>query len=199
MDDPTGFPDPPGNRPSWTLPETDRRATFVIGLVLVVVGAAFLVARQLDIDIGGVGWPLFVIVPGVLLFLMSFAIGGVPGSGLAVAGSIVTAVGLILAWQNETGLWATWAYAWALVAPGGAGLGLLAYGLLTRQSEFIAAGRWMALIGAALFAGFGLFFEGVIGLSGGRIVDFDTLLPIVLVVVGGALVLSGLIGRGRRA
>jgi hypothetical protein len=199
MYDSTELPDPPGDRPTWTPPATDRRATFAMGLVLVLVGAAFLVARQLDIDLGGIGWPLFVIVPGVLLFLMSFAIGGVPGSGLAVAGSIVTAVGLILAWQNETGLWATWAYAWALVAPGGAGLGLLAYGLLTSQSEFIAAGRWMAVIGAALFAGFGLFFEGVIGLSGGRIGDFDTLLPIVLVAVGGALVLSGLASRGRRA
>jgi len=41
-----------------------------------------------------------------------------------IPGSIITIAGLVLAVQNTFDLFATWAYAWALVAPGGVGLGI---------------------------------------------------------------------------
>lgn len=176
----------------------ERRATVAIGLLLIVLGAAFLVARQAGIDLGSVGWPLFVIVPGVVLFAIAFTVGGRRGSGFAIGGAITTVTGLVLAFQNATGLWATWAYAWALVAPTGAGLGLLLYGLFTRQADFVATGQRMMLVGLGLFIGLAIFFEGIIGLSGDRLIPFDTALPLLLVGIGGLLIVSSLIGRRRK-
>ena len=83
-----------------------------LGLILIVGGGALLVAQLMDVDFGRIGWPFFVIAPGVVLLLAGLASSG--GLGLAIAGSIVTMVGLILFFQNATGLYATWAYAWAL-------------------------------------------------------------------------------------
>ncbi len=114
------------------------------------------------------------------------------GSGFAVAGAIVTVTGVVLAVQNQTGLWSTWAYAWALVAPGGVGLGLLVYGALTRQRELALAGAWALLVGLALFLGFAFFFESVIGLSGGRIRNLDVVLAAALVVLGLVIVVFSL-------
>jgi hypothetical protein len=177
---------------------SERRVTVAIGLLLIVLGGSFLLARQAGFDLARFGWPLFVIVPGVVLFALAFAVGGRGGAGLAIGGGITTVTGIILAIQNAIGLWSTWAYAWALVAPGGAGLGLFLYGLLTGQSDFVAGGRGMVLVGLGLFVGFAIFFEGIIGLSGNRLIPFDTVLPVLLVAVGGLLVLFSVLGRRRR-
>ena len=168
----------------------------MLGLVLIVIGILFLVDRATDIDLADAGWPLFIIVPGVLLLGWGVTMTGREGAGLAVGGAITTIVGVILAVQNATGLWATWAYAWALVGPGGAGVGLLAYGLTHRDQEMIRNGLGSLGTGLALFFGFGLFFEGVIGLSGTPFLSTDVG-PIVLIAVGILIVAAGLV-RGRR-
>ena len=178
-------------------PSRDRRATVVLGLLLIGVGAVFLIGRQLDIQLVGVGWPLFVIGAGVALFVLALAAGGSGGAGLAVPAGIVTMTGLVLAVQNATGLWQTWAYAWALVAPGGVGIGLLTYGLLIGDRDLVRGGGTAALVGLGLFLGFGLFFEGVIGLSGVRIAGAETILSVGLIALGVVVVLVGFAGRSR--
>lgn len=177
----------------------ERRGMAAIGALLVVVGVAFLLARQLNVDLAELGWPLFVIVPGVILFAVALSTGGSAGAGLAVPAGIVTMTGIVLAVQNATGLWATWAYAWALVAPGGAGVGLLLYGLLTRQPDLVRGGATTTLVGLGLFVGFAFFFEAVIGLSGARLAGLDVLFAAALVLLGGAIVAASLLGGRRRA
>ena len=130
---------------------SSRRGGVVVGLVLIVIGGLFLAERQFGFQVGRFGWPLFVIVPGILLLAGSLAADVREGSGLAVAGGITTMVGLVLAVQNATGLWATWAYAWALVGPGGTGLGLTFYGLLRRQPDLVTSGVRSLGVGLALF------------------------------------------------
>ena len=175
-----------------------RRTSVVIGIVLIGLGAIFLAERALGLDLGRFGWPLFVIVPGLVLFAAGLSAGGREGSGLAVAGGIVTTVGLVLAVQNATDLWETWAYAWALVGPGGSGLGLTLYGLLRNRPEDLSNGLRMLGIGLALFVGFGLFFEGVIGLTGEPFLVGSDVLPVVLIGIGVA-VLAWTLLKGRRA
>jgi hypothetical protein len=163
----------------------------------VLLGLLFLAQRLFDFDLGQYGWPLFVIVPGVLIFLGSLAAPPREGEGLAIAGGITTMVGVVLAIQNATGLWATWAYAWALVAPGGVGLGLALYGLIRGRPDLVSAGARSLGAGLGLFVAFGLFFEGVIGLSGDPFLVGSDYLPIVLIGIGALLLLWGLF-RSRR-
>jgi hypothetical protein len=172
------------------MPAAERRGGVVLGIVLIALGALFLVERFTNLDLGQYGWPLFVIARA--------ATDVNAGTGLATAGGITTMVGLVLAVQNATGLWATWAYAWALVGPGGTGLGLFFYGLLRGRSDLVSAGARAFAVGLALFAGFGLFFEGVIGLSGEPFLVGSQVFPIVLIAAGGILVLVSLL-RGRQA
>jgi hypothetical protein len=174
-----------------------RRGTIVVGIVLILLGAVFLIENALNLDIGRFGWPLFVIVPGVILLGAGLAAGPREGPGMAIGGGIITTVGLILAVQNVTGLWATWAYAWALVGPGGTGLGLVAYGLARGDRGHLTNGLRSFGVGIALFAAFGLFFEGIIGLSGEPFLASSDVLPIVLIGLGVVLVGASLL-RGRR-
>ena len=177
---------------------TERRTTIAIGVLLIGIGVAFLVGRQVGIDWGGVGWPLFVIVPGLVLFVLALAVGGRGGSGLAVPAGIVTMAGIVLAVQSATNLWETWAYAWALVAPGGVGIGLLLYGLVTRQPDIATGGGWALLVGLGLFLGFGFFFESVIGLSGGRVAGIESLMAGGIVAIGVVIVVLSVAGRRRQ-
>jgi hypothetical protein len=170
----------------------------ILGAILVVLGLLFLAERVVGFDVGQYGWPLFVIVPGVLLFLSSFAAPPREGQGLAVAGAITTVVGLILAVQNVTDRYSTWAYAWALVAPGGSGLGMALYGFGRGMPELVREGLRSLGAGLGLFVAFGLFFEGVIGLSGEPFLVGSDVLPLALIGAGGLLLLWGLL-RSRRA
>ena len=175
---------------------TEGRGGVIAGLLLIGLGALFLLQRVVDIDLAAAGWPLFVIVPGVVLLGWGISKAGREGAALAVSGGITTVVGLILAVQNATGLWATWAYAWALVGPGGTGLGLLGHGLAHRDSGQVSAGLRSLGSGIALFAAFGLFFEGVIGLSGRPFLTSDVG-PFVLIALGAVVIVLAFY-RGRR-
>jgi hypothetical protein len=175
-----------------------HRGSLVGGLLLVVLGLAFLAAQVLELRIGAATWPLFVVGPGVALFVAAFAIGNRGAVGMAVPGAIITTVGLVLWFQEATGTYQTWAYAWALVAPTSVGLALLVFGLFLGDREMAGGGFRTMLVGLGLFLGFALFFEGVIGLSGPRIAGLDTILPIAVIGLGALLVIVGLFGRRDR-
>ena len=130
-------------------------------------------------------WPLALIVPGALLVLVAT----LPGRGraaLAVPGAIVTTLGLVLGLQELTGRYDTWAYAWALV-PAAIGLGRMLQGVLSHDPEQRRDGARLASIGAALFVGFGLFFEAIVfrGMAGSWLVRVVG--PVLLIVAGLAL------------
>jgi hypothetical protein len=117
-----------------------EHGTLVLGVLLIVLGCLFLAGEQFNINWDRYGWPVFVIVPGLVLLVLGLAIPGEAGLGLAIPGGIVTTVGLILALQNSTDTYASWAYAWALVAPGSVGVSLFLYGLLHRRLDLVDAG-----------------------------------------------------------
>ena len=176
-----------------------RRGGAIVGIALIVIGGLFLADQAFNVDIGRFGWPLFVVVPGVLMLVGSLTIKEREGSGLAMAGGIATVVGLILAVQNATGLWATWAYAWALVGPGGSGIGMLLFGLVRGYPDLVSNGLRTLGAGLGLFAAFGLFFEGIIGLSGDPFLIGSDVLPVVLIVLGIGLVGWNLLATRRSA
>ena len=185
---------------AWSSPavaSSPNRGGLILGAVLILLGLFLLAGQYFDFDLGRYGWPLFVIVPGLAVLAIGLAAPVREGAGLAVAGTITTVTGLVLAFQNATGLWATWAYAWALVGPAASGLGLLIYGVVRGVPHLRREGVRALGAGLALFVGFGLFFEGVIGLSGDPFLLGSNYLPIAL-IAGGILVLIWGLLRGRR-
>jgi hypothetical protein len=205
---PTGAPPAaPSSGPApWGSPSTGpaaapRAATppgMVAGIVLVVVGSLFLVVRVADLSLGPHAWPLWIVVPGLAMLFGSLAIPPRGGLGLAVPGAMLAMVGSILWVQDAYGLYATWAYAWALVAPTGPGLAMLLYGGVRGDRELAGEGLRVTLVGIGLFLGFGLFFEGVVGISGHRMENLDQVLPYAAIGLGALMVVLSLFGGGRR-
>lgn len=150
------------------------------GLALVLVGLLFL-ALQLSPDLAEfmrieMFWPLVIVGVGVLFFV-GILIGGRSMAGLAVPGTIVGGIGLILFYQNWTGNWESWAYLWTLI-PGFVGLGIVLSGLIGGGSfrAAVNAGAGLIVLSLLLFAVFGFF----LGLD-----QFSRLgAPLLLIVIG---------------
>jgi hypothetical protein len=156
--------------------------SLALGIVLVVVGLFALGVVVFGIDLTQYGWPLFVIIPGLTLLVVGFLGGGV---GASVPGGIVTMLGLVLAYQSSTGDWASWAFAWALVAPGGVGLGLYLQALRDRDPVMLKRGRTLIFIAAIIFMIGFVLFESILGISGQDYGIFGkAALPGLLIVIG---------------
>jgi hypothetical protein len=180
---------------SWdNRPRGGDRGALSLGVVLIAFGAVFLASEQLNLDLGRYGWPMFVIVPGLVMLALGLVIPNEAGLGLAIPGAIVTTVGLILLFQDTTGAYASWSYAWALVAPGSVGVALVAYGILHRKGDLIDAGLRTLAVGIGLFVGFGLFFENVIGLDpSGDTTTLRSAFPLMAVALGIVIVLLNVV------
>ncbi len=167
-----------------------------LGIVLVVVGLFALGVVEFGVDLTQYGWPLFVIIPGLTLLVIGF-LGG--GAGASVPGGIVTMLGLVLAYQSSTGDWPSWAFAWALVAPGGVGLGLYLQALRDRDQVMLRRGRTLIFIAAMIFMIGFVLFESILGISG---MDYGIFgkaaLPALLIVIGIILLVRS-IQRSRAA
>lgn len=171
----------------------------VLGTGLVIVGIGWFILRELAIDpfkaVADAGWPYFVIVPGVALLLASLVPTPPRGLGFAIAGSIVTTVGCVLLYQQTTGHWTSWAYAWAFVGPGAAGLGMLVYGLIFGQRDLLAPGARLVAIAAAIFVVGYWYFETIFS-TGKAPVALGEWWPVVVIAVGLTALAVGLLGRG---
>jgi hypothetical protein len=200
----TPSPEPPEPQATstWTSPSpaTPQRSgdgvapELALGAILVVAGIILLVAQLADVDVWSLGWPFIIVAVGVGILV--FGLVSANDSGMVVGGTVTTSVGLVLAFQNATGLWATWAYAWALVGPAASGLGLLIYGLRAGDRSDIRNGTWGLLGGLGLFAVGFLFFEGIIGLSGFDFTIAEWVLPALVIGIGVVILGRALVQRG---
>jgi hypothetical protein len=119
-------------------------------------------------------WPLIVVAVGVGLFVMGLIVGA---PGMATPACIVAGIGGILYWQNLTGAWFSWTYAWALI-PGFVGIGMILAALLGEGGWSQAGkGAEMILVSLVLFLIFGSLFGGITGLG--------PYWPALLILVGG--------------
>jgi hypothetical protein len=175
---PKAPPPPPASRPVRRTSGTSA----ALGIVLVVVGLFALMVAFVGVDLTQYGWPLFVIVPGLTLLVVGFL--GL-GQGASIPGGIVTVLGLLLAYQSSTGDWATWTFAWALVAPGGVGLGMYLQALRDRDPMALRTGRTLMFIAVLIFMIGFVLFESIMGISGRDYGWFGkAALPILLIVIG---------------
>jgi hypothetical protein len=161
----------------------------MLGLILIAVGGIFLIGQWAELDWGAATWPFYVIAPGVAL--AAIGLSQRHGSGLTIAGGIVTMVGLVLLYQNATDHWESWAYAWALVGPGGSGIGMLLFGVRSADRKMARDGFWQIVVAIGLFVAGYLFFEGVIGISGEPLPLPNWVLPAVIIGLGVLVLVRG--------
>jgi hypothetical protein len=158
--------------------ESRTRRSIASGTLLILLGLLFLAYQLMPEQFGwlqiDLSWPLIIV--GVGLFMLIFGlIVGAPG--MAVPASILSGIGGLLYWQNLTGRWDTWSFAWALI-PGFVGVGILLTGLLGggKLRDSIEGGGWLIIISLVLFAIFGSFLGGL--------ELFGSYWPVLLIVLG---------------
>lgn len=130
------------------------------GAILIALGLLTL-AEQLvrGFNLWSTLWPFFVVGIGVLFFVGMFA-GGKSAAGLAIPGSIMIVIGLMLFLQNLFGHWESWAYGWTVILMS-VGVGITIMGFYTGNPEQREKGWRVLKIGLVLFVLFGGFFEMV--------------------------------------
>jgi hypothetical protein len=138
------------------------RTRLIGGLILVLLGG-WLLALQIVPGLESIidlefSWPLLVIAFGVILLIFGLL---TSAPGMAVPACIVGGIGALLYYQNTTGDWTSWAYAWALI-PGFAGVGSILAGILGENPRrSIRDGLNMIVFSAILFVVFGSLFGGL--------------------------------------
>ncbi len=154
-----------------------RSSNVVLGVLLVLLGAWFLASQYYSplanwINLS-LSWPLIVIGVGVFLLVLGLLVGA---PGMAVPACIVGGIGGLLYWQNATGNWGSWSYAWTLI-PGFLGIGILLSGLLEgRPRQAIDGGLFFIVISLVMFAIFASFL--------GSQQTFGLYWPVLLILFG---------------
>ena len=172
--------------------QTGDNGSIVAGLILIALGALFLFGQFVRFDIWHYAWPLGVVGIGALFFVGMLA-GGRAMGGLAIPGSIIVMLGLVFLLQNAFDLWASWAYAWALVAPTGVGIGMFIDGWWSDQPGLRQTGLRVAGVGLMLFVILGAFFELVLGLN--RAFGLGRFLwPLLLIALGVVMLVGRSLG-----
>ena len=158
-------------------------STSAIGIVLVVIGIFALAVVLSGVDFTQSGWPLFIIIPGLTLLVVGFfSVGAVA----TIPGGLLTMLGVVLAYTSSTDHWPVWAYAWALVVPGGIGLGMYLQALRDHDQDSLRTGRTLLFVALIIFLIGFVLFESILGISGR---DFfgpvgKAALPVLLILVG---------------
>ncbi len=166
--------------------DTRARSSLAGGLVLILLGVAFLVAQVMPEQFAWLNpernWPLIIIGVGLLLLIIGLLTGA---PAMAVPACIVGGIGGILYVQNATGNWESWSYAWTLI-PGFVGVGVMLSGLLSGQgSKAIQEGGGSILVSLVLFAIFGSLFGAA---------DFAIpIWPVMLIAVGVIMLIRAIV------
>jgi hypothetical protein len=158
------------------------------GLVLILIGALIFATQLVPGWEAWFQWPLFIVGIGAVLLVIGL-LTRVPG--LAVPACIVGGIGGLLYYQNVTGDWDSWAYAWALI-PGFVGVGIIVAGILGgRFRKPLREGGQLILISLVMFLAFGSFL-GLIGLG-----PLGQYWPVLLIALGVLILFNRLIFRRR--
>lgn len=154
----------------------------IAGGILVGLGGLFLFGQVFDVSIFGLGWPLFVLIPGAIFLMIALRNNHNEAVGLIFPGIIVTGTGLILTYQNVTNHWESWAYIWALY-PVMVGIALRYVGHHTNKDEPVKVGRGLIIAGLSGFVALGALFELFI-FNGVGLDLIAPMLPLVMIGAG---------------
>lgn len=167
--------------------EEQRSAGLAWGLILILVGLLLLVIQFMpgwsERIFSPYNWPLLIVGAGGIFLLLGLL---TRAPGLVIPACIIGGIGGLLYWQNLTGNWESWAYAWTLI-PGFSGVGTVLLGLLTRNRHTIQGGLWTIFGSLVALAIFGLIFG-----AEGRFLQYW---PLLLIILGFWLLVQALFRR----
>jgi hypothetical protein len=152
------------------------RSSIIGGAILISAGVILLLLQLLPNSGQAINieqqWPLIIVGVGLLLILGAFF--GAPP--LAVPGSVVAGIGLILYFQNIYDAWETWAFSWTLI-PTFVGVGtILMQALQGNIKVGLRDGGRLIVLGLILFFVFGAVFSGWFSL--------DLIWPVLVIALG---------------
>jgi hypothetical protein len=164
--------------------------TLVVGTLLVAFGMLALAGQLFrGFHFWSTFWPFIIIGLGAMFFVGMFA-GGKSVSGLAIPGSIITSVGLMLFYQNLTNHWESWSYGWTVILIS-VGLGIFIMGTYGENEEQRKSGLGVMRVGLILFILFGGFFEMIFS-AGARFGLRQIVFPVGLILLGLYLIVKRL-------
>lgn len=162
-----------------------KRENIIWGIVLILLGAGFLIFQLYPDRFAGANWPWILVALGGVFFVLSLL---TRTGGTMVPGAVLLGLGGIFLYQTRTGNWASWSYIWTLI-PGFVGAGLLLGSLVDPQLRTARSGGLITLvISLILFAIFG----GLFGLSPSVLRYW----PVLLIIAGAVIFVRSL--RPRR-
>lgn len=187
----------PGPAPAGVSSVAERGAglsgSIVLAVILIGLGVLFLFQEFFNVNVWQYGWPLLIVGAGLVCFA-GMALGGKSSGRLAIPGSLLTIIGLVLLYQNTFDQFQSWAYAWALVFPTAVGIGRYIEGWWSDRPDVRERGIRETRTGLILFVVLAAFFELVLNLGGffgGDLIRFA--LPIFLISIGVLILLSRLL------
>lgn len=167
----------------------------VIGVILIALGIFSLFERLFTFINWDFLWPLILVGVGAAFFI-GMVLGDKTRGGLAVPGSILIMVGLILFVMNITNHWEAWAYAWALIIMA-VGFGTLINGIWSDRPDLRKRGLDTVRDSLILFLVFGAIMEFIFSVTG--ITSFGNLIlwAVLLALVGLFLLVARLLRLGK--
>lgn len=167
----------------------------IIGIVLVLIGIFSLFGRYFVFLNMDYLWPLIVVVVGAVFFVVML-LGDKSRGGLAVPGSILVTIGLILFVMNLTNTWEAWSYCWALIVCA-SGIGVWINGQWSDRPELKKRGFATLRTGLILFIIFGVIMEFIFSISGEAHWGSLLLWSILLTLVGVYLLVTRIFKIGK--
>lgn len=156
--------------------------TLIAGTILIVFGLLALAGQFFRLVDWAFVWPFFVIGAGALFFI-AMAASGKQAAALAIPGSIISGIGLVLLFQNITDRWESMSYFWTLIILF-VGFGIYLMGAYGGDENQKRSGIGLMKVGFILFLIFGAFFEMIFSSFNGLV------FPVLLIALGLYLVLS---------
>ncbi len=162
-----------------------KKSNFAWGIILILFGA-LLLANQLVPGLKMLfDWPWIILGVGLVFILLAIF---TRTGGLAIPGCIVGGIGSILYYQNLTGNWETWSFAWALI-PGFVGIGIALATIISPRENpdgFTASLTLLAISLILFFVFGGAKFFGL---------ESFVLWPVIIIALGLFLLFKGIVKK----
>lgn len=176
--------------------QSDSHGPMMMGAALLLLGIVLLVGELLHFSFGSIMWTFIFIIPGAVLFLSANSSKDSHAEGLAILGSMMMTLGIIFLGQILLNMWASWAYAWTLLAPTSIGVAQVVFGKQHDREGLVKNGNRLIEIGLTMFFFFFVFFEILLNISGKNLIPGNLpAFPTALIVLGIFVIMRSILRR----